>query len=403
MTPPKEVAELAGVIAGDEPDPDVLAGLDKSQHGNPLGSLRNVVHVLSQDPAWQGRLRWNAFEDRDLLDSAPLTENALADIALDLDGVYKLRPSSETLFRAVRRVAQDGAFHPVRDWLDRLRWDRTPRLDDVLAHRLGAERSAMNAELARRWFIGAVARVYEPGCKMDTTLVLVGKQGVGKSSACRALVPEARWFSDTLFDLASKDAYLQIQGVWIYEIAELQSLRSGRTEAGKAFLSSAVDRYRRPYGRMVEDHPRQVVFVATTNEDEFLDDHSGSRRFWPVRVGTADIAGLTADRDQLWAEAVFRHRAREPWWLPPEWEQELRGASQAHETQEAWSDLILAWADGQDGPFTVGQVLSEALLIPAERMNKSVQTRVGRILAGAGFRKHRPGGAGRRPWVWERE
>lgn len=398
---PDEIATLAGVETTAGPDPDVMAGLDPNKAGNPSGTVRNVVHVLTHEHRWEGRLKWNEFEETVVLDGRPLEDDGLTEVVLALDAAYKLRPGIDVLLRAVQHVAQRHRFHPVRDWLSGLRWDGTDRLAQFPTCRLGAAGSDLVGECGRCWFIGAVARVFEPGCKMDTMLVLVGPQGGGKSKACEALVPDREWYGDTNLELGSKDAYQQLQGRWIYEFSEMRSLRAARAEAVKAFLTSRVDRFRPPYARMPRSQPRQVVFIGTTNDDQFLDDPTGSRRFWPIRVGRIDVPGIAADREQLWAEAVARYRRREPSWLSQRAEAELRAASQRFHSVDPWTELVLDWAATQEGPFSSVDVHGALGLGPAQ-MTRSTQTRVGRILAAAGYAKARPRTAEGRVWVWVR-
>jgi putative DNA primase/helicase len=394
-----DAAALAGVEAGEGADESVADALDKTKDGRPLGSVRNVVRVLAEDTRWDGRLRWSSFEEAAFLDEGVLTDDGLTSVALWLDEVYGLRASAETLMRAVVHVARQHPFHPVRDWLTALTWDGVPRLDRLLVDRFGAEDTALVRQIARRWLVGAVARVFAPGCKLDTMVVLVGAQGVRKSTACAALVPDARWFTDTPFDVGSKDAMVQLQGVWLIELAELQSLRRSGSDAVKAFLSSRRDRFRRPYGRIAEDHPRQVAFVGTTNDDEFLVDATGSRRFWPVRVGRIDLDGILAARDQLWAEAIAAYRAGESWWLDAQGEAALREQARGHEVGDPWADAIGRWVARQVVPFTVERVLAEAVELPVERMDRAKRTRAGQVLARLGCVQSRPSGGGRsRVW-----
>lgn len=399
LTVVDDAGDLAGVEGGEAADDSVLDVLDRTKDGRPVGTVRNVVRVLADDPRWDGRVRWSTFEEAAWLDDALLTDDGLTTVALWLDEVYGLRASPETLMRALVHVARQHAFHPVRDWLGELAWDGVPRLDRLLVDRFGAEDTPLVRQIARRWLIGAVARVFVPGCKLDTMVVLVGAQGAGKSTACAALVPEPGWFSDTPFDVGSKDAMVQLQGVWLVEIAELQSVRRSGADAVKAFLSSRRDRFRRPYGRIAEDHPRQVAFVGTTNDEEFLVDATGARRFWPVRVGLVDVAGIVADRDQLWAEAVAAFQAGEAWWLDAAGEAALREQARGHEVGDPWEEAIARWVARQDGAFTVERVLAEAIGVPVERMDRGKRTRAGQVLARMGCSQSRPRGGGRaRVW-----
>jgi putative DNA primase/helicase len=148
--------------------------------------------------------------------------------------------------------------------------------------------------------------------------VLEGKQGLLKSSAVRVLVPDPTWFADTRIDLGSKDAYLALSGVWLYEVAELESFSGWGANRLKSFVSSATDTYRVPYGRSTQAYPRQTVFVATTNDSDYVSDWTGERRKWPVPVERVDLDAIARDRDCLWAEARAAFEAGERWHLEGE-------------------------------------------------------------------------------------
>jgi putative DNA primase/helicase len=396
-------AHLAGVEVDREPDRDVLAGLDVTEKQKPIGSLRNMVHVLAEDPRWQGRLRWSRFEALVQLDGRALRDNDLSRVAIWLDEVYGVRGAADNLHRAVNYVAEDHAFHPVCDWLDGLVWDGTTRLDLLLHRCLGAEDTPLHRKFSAGWLIGACARVFEPGCQLDTMLVLIGGQGVGKSRACAALVPDRAWFGDSTFDIGNKDAFINLHGKWIYELAECEALKRASDDARKAFITSRSDRYRRPFGRLAEDHPRQVVFVATTNHTEVLTDPTGARRFWTVLVGEPDVAGLCCDRDQLFAEAMVRYRAGEPWHLDADHAALLVEAQRQFEVPEAWESVLAPWVERQGAAFTVEDALREGLGLPVDRWDAARRQRVGKALARLGCTKTRPRADGaRRVWCWEK-
>ena len=271
--------------------------VDGERVKRPLRELGNVVLALLRDPLYA--VSYNTFAGRVELDGRALTDEDETRIALELGTSYGLVVPTRMVSEAIRYVAQLRRVHPVQDYLDGLAWDGTPRIDTWLEDYLQA--SEVPPGVGRRWLLSAVRRATDPGCKVDTTLILVGAQGAGKSSGMRALMPVPAWFSDTPIDMGSKDAYLAMQGVWVMEVAELASMRARDAESIKAFLSAQVDRFRPPYGRNMVELPRGTVFVGTTNEAEFLDDPTGARRFWPVKVGRIDVLGLTRDRDQLWA------------------------------------------------------------------------------------------------------
>lgn len=396
-------AVAAGIVVDREPDFNVLAGLDVSDKKKPIGSLRNMVYVLANDARWDERIRWSLFEEVVVLDGKPLRDNDLSKMAIWIDDVYDVRGSSDNLHRAVICVAEEHAFHGVRDWLGGTVWDGEPRLDLLLSRYFGAEDTPLHRRCSAGWLIGACARVFEPGCQLDTMLMLIGGQGVGKSRACAALVPDRAWFGDSTFDIANKDAFINLHGKWIYELAECESLKKASDDARKAFITSRVDRYRKPFGRLAEDHPRQVVFVATTNNTEVLTDPTGARRFWTVLVGDPDLDALVRDRDQLFAEAVVRYRAGEPWHLDAEHAALLVEAQRQFEVPEAWEAVIEPWVERQEAPFTVEDAMREGLGLSVDRWTPKVRQRVGKALARLGCTKTRPRSEGaRRVWCWER-
>lgn len=227
--------------------------------------------------------------------------------------------SKASLEEAIQTVSFVERFHPIREWLEGLEWDKKPRLDKWLVHALGETNKSINAKLfeymglvGRYWVLGMVYRVMEPGCKFDYCPVLEGTGGLRKSTLVEVLAGKA-YFSDTPFDMSrGKEAQEQVQGIWGYEIAELSALGKADVNAIKAFISSKVDRYRVAYGTTVESFPRQCVLVGTTNDDQYLRDRTGNRRFWPVPVKhQIDTDWVVKYRAQLFAEAYARYQQRE--------------------------------------------------------------------------------------------
>lgn len=217
------------------------------------------------------------------------------------------------LEEAVKMVAGRHRYHPVRQYLDTLRgtWDGERRLRSWLQKVCKAtapegleEQTSQYLARVGSWLVMAmVARVMTPGCKFDYMVIFEGSQGMGKSTLARTL--GGAWFADTGLVMGEKDAYQNLQGVWVYEIGELDSFSRAEVTKVKAFASSEKDRFRASFDRRPRDYPRQVVFVGTTNEDHYLTDPTGNRRFWPVRVGgPIDIAWVRENRDQLFAEAL---------------------------------------------------------------------------------------------------
>jgi hypothetical protein len=243
------------------------------------------------------------------------TDDALA-VKSWLIEKFHLEVSLNTIDEAVSSIARENSFHPVKDFLESLTWDEVPRVEQAFKVYLNAKmpESYLRA-VSRKFFLGLIARIYEPGCKQDSFPVLEGGQGIGKSSFGRILVGD-QWFIDGLPNFADKDAALYLQGIWLCELAELSTIYRSTKETAKAFIARSSDKFRPPYGHRRVDFPRSCVFLGTTNESDYLTDNTGNRRFWPVKIHGCDFGGLARDREQLLAEAKFLWDfAREPLYL----------------------------------------------------------------------------------------
>lgn len=217
-------------------------------------------------------------------------------------------------------LSSERQYHPVKQYLGALVWDGKERVDTLLIEYLGAEDTEYVRMVTRKTMIAAIARIYQPGIKYDTILVLCGAQGIGKSTLFSKLGGE--WYSDsmTIADMKDKTAAEKLQGTWIMELSELAGLKKVDVETVKSFLSRTDDQYRVPYGVYVESHPRRSIMVATTNTtDGFLRDITGNRRFWPVLVtgkGRDKAWNLSPKEiDQIWAEAMIKYHEGEKLYL----------------------------------------------------------------------------------------
>lgn len=220
------------------------------------------------------------------------------------------------LTEAMHTVADSRPFHPVRDYLNGLQHDGRPRAEKWLMYCAQIDPSTLSPQrlkyfqmISRFWLIGMVARVMDPGCKFDYSLVLEGLTGRRKSTMAEVMAGKT-YYSDTHFDIGgNKDGFDQLQGLWVYELSEMSALRKADSEQVKAFFSSSSDRYRASYGRYVQNHPRQCVIICTTNKRQYLYDTTGNRRFWPFWIDLPlRIEWFMKWRDQLFAEAVALYR-----------------------------------------------------------------------------------------------
>jgi hypothetical protein len=299
-----------------------------------------------------------------------------------------MRIAVEDIRQAIIQVAFERRFHPVRDYLSALHWDGRERIK-YLPDLIGAERSTLNQTLLRRWMISGVARPLSPGCQVHTVLILVGRQGTYKSTFFRIMAGE--WFVDTAIDIHNRDAFLTLARAWILEWAELESmLRARDAEAVKAFLTSAVDTYRRPFGHFDVEVPRTGIIVGSTNREQFLSDDMGEeRRYWPITIAEVDIDTVTEQRDQLWAEAVAAFRTGEKWYLNNDERQLLAGVHAQHRVADAWEPVIVRWTSTTED-FTTADVLEHALKKPTGQWTRADEMRVGRVLRTNGWETSRP-------------
>jgi hypothetical protein len=324
--------------------------------GEPMPVLASAATALREAPELAGAFAYDemlrhALVIRTLPDSRtpPVTEPRPAqdsDVAatqewLQRHGLERL--GKDVVHQAVDLVAREHAFHPVRDYLEALRWDRVPRIKTWLSSYLGADPTPYTGAIGRWFLIGMAARIMRPGCKCDYMMVLEGPQGARKSAACAIL--GGRWFSDNLPDVTGgKDVAAHLNGKWLIEVAEMSALSKAEAHALKAFITRDTERYRPPYGREEIIAPRQCVFIGTTNKAAYLRDETGGRRFWPVRVGKIDTESLTRDRDQLFAEAMVEFLKGERWWPDDEFERtHIAPEQEARYEADPWEGTVAGW------------------------------------------------------------
>jgi hypothetical protein len=350
-----------------------------------LPSRLNLCLILEGHPEWSGRVAFDLAMGCVTLGGARAEDYELTEFANWCDQAYRLRSLNLKLVKeAFNVVARRNTLDPVVDYLRSLHWDGEERASHWLERAAGAADSPLTQAYSWKFLVQAAARALRPGCKVDTVLVLVGPQGVGKSSLFAALVGED-WFNDTDLEMHSKDRFMQLHSSWVHEVAEFASFKRAGRDRLKSFISSRSDRFRHPWGILVEEVKRRCVMVATTNETEFLADPTGSRRFWPVRTTRVDLEWVRANRDQLWAEAVALFDAEEQWWLAPDHDALRAEEAVEHQESDPWEEPISRWLESQDGPAVVSQLLEEACGVPVGQQDKRAQRRAGIVLRGYGY------------------
>lgn len=269
-------------------------------------------------------------------------------IQLWLQNVGHLPHCSDTLaYQAAETTALEYKFHPIRDYLSGVKWDGVERARSVLTNCFGVEDNEYSRRVAEIFWVSCVKRIFVPGCKSDYMMILEGDQGLLKSTFFNILAGE--YFSDGLGgNIDTKDACQHLSGKWIIEFAELTSVKRSEAEAMKQFISRQVEKYRPPYGRKEIVQPRQCVFVGTTNEEGYLKDSTGNRRYLPVAcVKRLDVDWLKSNRDQLWAEAVTMFRSGITNWPDPEFEKKyMKPEQDARAMEDPWMDILDAYVGG---------------------------------------------------------
>lgn len=337
---------------------DLLFNVD----GNAKVCEANVLAVLRNHPLMGGTLIYDERKAITIIDKplpwdkhASQREWTEQESARATEWMASLDPpivtSTSQVSGLIDKIAQACCVDTFRDWLDGLEWDGTARLDRVMADICNVSDS-LAATFFSKWLISAVARTYDPGCQVDTMLVLVGDQGLRKTSFFAELVPWSALFANHLARSSEKDSLLALRGPVIVEDGEMSMYGKREIASLKEFLTVRTDRYRAPYERRSEDHPRRCVFCGSTNEDTFLRDVTGARRFWPITVEDRLPEGAVSEvRDQLWAEARDRYERGEKWWLEGVEEQHAKQCQESHREEDTWEALLEKQLRSITGPL----------------------------------------------------
>ena len=410
--PTGNVVEIAAVRAA-----AWVGRLARAEKGTILPTVSNALIILDNDSKLRGLLGYDEFTAQPVMCRAPpptddgreasgpwprswdKPERAL--VHSYFERAHSSAFSDRTIESAMVADAMLRPYHPVRDWLNGLEWDGENRVHGWMRETFGVPEDDYHNSIAAKTLVAAVRRIRQPGCKFDTILILEGKQGIGKSTCLKALFGE-QWFTDTLpADIRSRDVHQALQGIWCVEFAEIEHILRADAEAVKAFLSRQEERYFPRYGRTLAKRPRQLVFIGTTNLDDFLRDTTGNRRYWPAFCTKADPAYIAKNRRQLWAEACVLEELGTTIWLDGAKAQETALEQQASRVaSDVWTDKILDWVSLLPAT-TVPSILTDCLSIPVERQDKRAEMRVAGVLRLAGWERNltRSGASVARSWL----
>lgn len=312
-------------------DPEWTTRLEVDQRGGYLSSAVNVNLILKHDSKLKNRFKYNDFDYkpyvvkslpwRSIKTPEPMRNVDYSGLRNYIESVYGILGSLK-IDDALLLELERNRFHPIRDYLSALKWDGEHRIDKLLVDYFGADDNLYTHEACRKMLLGAINRVFTPGCKFDLVLTLTGPQGKYKSTFFDKLGQE--WYSDTFITVHGKESFEQLQGAWVIEMAELSGLKQAEVETIKHFISKRKDQFRPSYGRTVEIFLRQGIFVASSNKLAFLRDPTGNRRFMPVSVVPERILKSVKDDltpeevNQIWAEAMVAYKEGEQPYLSAE-------------------------------------------------------------------------------------
>lgn len=333
--------------------------LSHNKEGNPLSTLGNAKSILLMDDEMFGRFFYDPFSLRYMV-KGPLFKENRGEYIEELNdshysrmqmwfvskGLVSIR--SADVAEACMYACRQCEINPLHEYFHRLEWDGVDRMKYLMSEGFGADDTPYAEIVSRVLILSIAARVIYPGCKVDTMVILEGKQGIGKSSGCMALMKSQDWFNDQLGDPTDKDTLENLFGTLLVEHAELAGQNKRDRNQVKSFITRQKDRFRRAYARAAENVKRRTVFIGTTNENVYLTDPTGDRRYVPIEVKKIDVPWIVRNRDQIWAEAMQKIRDGEEWWMTKE-EEELANEQRASRiSRDAWEEAALSYCSDKE-------------------------------------------------------
>lgn len=376
-------------------------GISLTQQGSPICNSDNVLRIMEGMPdIFKNFIWWDEFHMKYLTTDRQTNTPRVREwqdidelrFTTHLQREYGLRRISSMMVRDACMVfanKPENIRNEPKDWINGLKWDEEPRIESFFRTYYGSIGTPYVAYASRNFWIGLAARILEPGSQVDTMVVLEGLQGRFKTRSLRAI--GGPWYTDAKESVTTKDFYVTLQGKIIVEISELDSFGKAEVETIKKVITSSTDRFRPPYGRTAQDFPRKCVFVGTTNEDDYLRDVTGGRRFIPVQTGIIDVAAIERDREQLFAEAAVRfklwqktRRDEDGWWLMPEGTMEMQESRRRSDEWEAiiakyLSETIMVDPTGAD-------IAQYALNVDKSKLDMMIQKRVAKAMKALGWK-----------------
>lgn len=384
---------------------------------------KNVYMFLDNHELFKDMITYNIFTDRLTIVRCPPWDNPATFLPRNIKDTdyfgaemeleeFGIKASAESCASAFRFIANENVINPPRDYFESLKWDGVKRLDKWLIYYLGCDEKKYEYHkiIGVKWMLGAVSRIYQPGCQFDNVLILEGPQGLRKTTVFRVLgtFHQENCFLEFSGDVNNKDSLLSMQGKVIVELSELATMDKSHAESLKSFITRTIDNYRPPYAKLDMARPRFFIFGATTNrteEDPYLIDTTGGRRYWPAKCTSIDIDSLERDKEQLWAEAVARYKDSETTWATAEEEKLLTFEQENREVEDGWIDKVADYLIGKS-ETTTAKVCEDAIRLTGRDLHTGTMRKAAACLKKLGWvrDKRRPRDEdGDRTSTWRRK
>lgn len=363
--------------------------------------LTKTVYLLSQQ---ENFLKFNLFSHDIEFSRKPewenfinigdiLTDDHLTNMRYWMGNIHYFEPNKYIVGEACFIIGSRNTYHPVKEYIEKEKWDRIQRLDEWLIKSIGCDNNLYTRLAGKKFLIACVNRVYNPGCKFDHMIILEGEQGIGKSTFVEELA--GHWYLDTSFENKDKDLVDAMREALIVEVSELSGMNKKELEWIKSFIVRKVDKIRLPYAARTKPFKRSCVFMGTYNpsgNNMYFRDDTGNRRFWPVECRKINIEWLKENKQQLWAEALECYKKTEPYYIfEPEAIEIMKNMHGERELESPTHTKIKEWIKSRTEEVTMDDIIEKCLGIKTEGKRPkdllSTATTIGIIMKKLGWRK----------------